>query len=100
MCPPPSGARMDSRAPVLGKCRRAGGAMRPAILPGTTLLLAVCALCACAASNASTGASGGRHRERALTMLNAVSRDVTEHYYDAGYHGVDWPARVAKAKAD
>lgn len=33
-------------------------------------------------------------------MLRQVSKDVTTHYYDPRYHGVDWEARVAAASAN
>lgn len=37
-------------------------------------------------------------RERVLTMLDSVTKDVQKHYYDPKFHGVDWDATVRKAK--
>src|ERR1700722_13730212 len=39
-------------------------------------------------------------RERMLQMLTTVASDVNKHYYDPDLHGVDWPARVEKAKEE
>jgi C-terminal processing protease CtpA/Prc len=37
-------------------------------------------------------------RERAQVMLQEVAADIRNHYYDPKLHGVDWDARVEKAK--
>ena len=41
---------------------------------------------------------GGLERGRALDILQVVSSDVRKHYYDPQFHGVDFDARIAKAK--
>jgi carboxyl-terminal processing protease len=38
------------------------------------------------------------NRDRALDMLDIVSKDVRKYYYDPALHGLDWDARVAEAK--
>jgi carboxyl-terminal processing protease len=38
-------------------------------------------------------------RGRAMEILQLVSNDVKKHYYDPKFHGVDWDAQVAQAKA-
>jgi C-terminal processing protease CtpA/Prc len=38
-------------------------------------------------------------RERAQVMLQEVAADVRNHYYDPKLHGVDWDARIEKARA-
>jgi len=38
-------------------------------------------------------------RGRALDILKTVGDDVRKHYYDPKFHGVDWDAKVAEAKA-
>ncbi len=37
-------------------------------------------------------------RDRALGMLQVVSNEVRNHYYDQKLHGVDWDAKVAEAR--
>jgi carboxyl-terminal processing protease len=37
-------------------------------------------------------------RSRAQGMLEMIAKDVSKHYYDPKFHGVDWHARVALAK--
>ncbi|MDR3675994.1 MAG: hypothetical protein P4N24_10930, partial [Acidobacteriota bacterium] len=37
-------------------------------------------------------------RSRAQGMLEMVAKDVSKHYYNPKFHGVDWHARVALAK--
>jgi C-terminal processing protease CtpA/Prc len=37
-------------------------------------------------------------RNQVETMLSQVSGDVPRHYYDPKLHGVDWPAKVSKAR--
>jgi carboxyl-terminal processing protease len=39
-------------------------------------------------------------RGRAQDMLQVVASDIRKHYYDPKFHGVDWDARVAKAKEE
>ena len=39
-------------------------------------------------------------RDRAQDMLKAVADDIRKHYYDPKLHGVDWDARVARAKQE
>ena len=38
------------------------------------------------------------NRDRVLDMLELISKDVRKHYYDPGFHGIDWDARVAEAR--
>jgi carboxyl-terminal processing protease len=38
-------------------------------------------------------------RGRALDILKTVGDDVRKHYYDPKFHGVDWDAKIAEAKA-
>lgn len=38
-------------------------------------------------------------RGRALDMLQVIAGDVRKHYYDPKFHGVDFDAKVAEAKA-
>jgi carboxyl-terminal processing protease len=37
-------------------------------------------------------------RNRAQTILQIVSSEVKNHYYDPKFHGIDWDAKVAEAK--
>ena len=37
-------------------------------------------------------------RDRAQAILQTIANDVSKHYYDPNFHGVDWKARVAEAK--
>lgn len=36
-------------------------------------------------------------RDRAQDMLQVVASDVSKHYYDRNFHGVDWNAKVLEA---
>lgn len=38
-------------------------------------------------------------RQRAQTVLDGVASDIRKEYYDPKFHGVDWNAKVAEAKA-
>lgn len=38
------------------------------------------------------------NRDRAEEMLQVVARDVSKHYYDRQFHGVNWGAKVEGAK--
>src|SRR5438046_1562347 len=58
------------------------------------------AVCSAAFACASAHEYGSLDRERVQKMLRDASRDVTEHYYDPRFHGIDWDARVARARAD
>lgn len=51
----------------------------------------------------AAGAAGGQglsrlNRERGLTMVRDVRRDIEKHYYDATYRGLDLAAHFAKAE--
>jgi C-terminal processing protease CtpA/Prc len=37
-------------------------------------------------------------RDRAQDMLQVVAADVSKHYYDPKFHGVDWDAKVREAR--
>jgi hypothetical protein len=37
-------------------------------------------------------------RDRALSMLQAISSDIKKHYYDPGLHGVNWSSKVEEAE--
>jgi len=39
-------------------------------------------------------------RERLQQMLTTVTSEVSKHYYDPDLHGVDWAARVERAKEE
>jgi C-terminal processing protease CtpA/Prc len=41
----------------------------------------------------------GLDRERAQTVLGGVASDIRKEYYDPKFHGIDWDAKVAEAKA-
>jgi carboxyl-terminal processing protease len=38
-------------------------------------------------------------RDRAQGMLQVIAGEVRKHYYDPKFHGLDWDAKVAEAKA-
>jgi hypothetical protein len=40
----------------------------------------------------------GIEREEAQGMLKNIAGDVRKHYYDPGFHGVDWDAKVQETK--
>ena len=37
-------------------------------------------------------------RDRARAMLANISNDVSKHYYDPKFHGIDWEAKVAETR--
>ncbi len=41
----------------------------------------------------------GLDRQRAQTVLDGVASDIRKEYYDPKFHGIDWEAKVAEAKA-
>ncbi len=58
------------------------------------LFLTACAgLCARGAQNKPMS-----NFDRALEMLDNVTRDVQKHYYDPSFHGVDWKGKVQEAR--
>jgi carboxyl-terminal processing protease len=50
------------------------------------------------ATEPGPGAISKLDRERALGILDNVSKGIQENYYDPKLNGVDWDAAIAKAK--
>lgn len=47
----------------------------------------------------ATAQLSGLDRERAQTVLDGVASSIRKEYYDPKFHGIDWDAKVAEAKA-
>lgn len=59
------------------------------------LLATACALVPVAGSSQQYAKSDRRLAE---SMLRDADADLQRHYYDAKFHGIDWPARVQEAR--
>jgi hypothetical protein len=67
------------------------------LILGMALLIGFSMLCG--ASPAFSQAFSNQDRDRGQTMLRLIKDDITKHYYDPTFHGIDLDARFKIAES-
>lgn len=61
--------------------------------------LLIGSLVLCVASPALAQSFSSQDRDRGATMLKIIKDDISKHYYDPGFHGIDLDARFKLAES-
>ena len=69
---------------------------RGVLIRGVFLLIGSCVLCGASAFSQSFSS---QDRDRGITMLKIIKDDISKHYYDPAFHGIDLDARFNLAES-